>query len=249
MEKSAPQHLPLKLPVMKRNLNLSIPAPCSQKWSSFTQVKGGGYCNSCSKVVVDFTAMTDEQIINHFKHSTGTTCGRFLPGQLKSYGFADAVKVRPGFMLLKAGFLSLLFLTVAKPTSAQTPTEKPKTEISGSYRSAGSTSFRGIVTSAEDHSPLPGVNVVLKGTTVGVATDRDGRFEFPQQLEKGDVLVFSFIGLVTKEYKVDDRNDVGFEVPMQVCLLYDITGEVQVDGLYTEKKSGLWARVKAFFGV
>jgi hypothetical protein len=234
---------------MKRSLNLSIPTPCSQPWGSFTQVQGGGFCTSCSKVVVDFTTMTDEQIINHFKHATGDTCGRFLPGQLRSYTFGDQVNVRPGWMLIKAGFLSLLFLIIARPATAQVPTTKPKTEIPGSYRmSADSISFRGVVKSAEDHSALPGVNVVLKGAAVGTVTDADGRFEFPQPLNKGDVLVFSFIGLTSKEYQVNGKNDVGFEVPMQLCMDMDITGGVQVEGIYIEKKTGLWSRLKSFFG-
>ena len=54
----------------------------------------------------------------------------------------------------------------------------------------------------EANEPLPGVNVVLKGTAIGTQTDFDGNFEFPQQLVENDVLVFSFIGYETKTYKV-----------------------------------------------
>ena len=236
----------VKFEPMKRSLTLSVPTPCSQQWGSFTQVPGGGFCSSCNKVVVDFTTLTDAQILDHFKHATGTTCGKFLPGQLKSYAFGEQVKVHPGLMLLKAGFLSLLFLTLARPASAQVSREKTKTELSGSFKMRqDSIAFRGVVTSAEDHSPVPGVNVILKGSAVGTVTDSDGRFEFPQPLKKGDVLVFAFIGLTSKEYQVDGKTDVGFEVPMQMCMSYELMGEVQAEGLYTEKRVGFWSRVKA----
>ena len=47
--------------------------------------------------------------------------------------------------------------------------------------------------------PLPGVSVILKGTTTGVATDVDGRFELLVPDMKDAVLVFSFVGMKTKE--------------------------------------------------
>ena len=56
----------------------------------------------------------------------------------------------------------------------------------------------GRVTSSDDGSAIPGVNVILKGTSTGTITDFDGnyRLEVP---EAGGTLVFSFIGLVTQE--------------------------------------------------
>ncbi len=58
--------------------------------------------------------------------------------------------------------------------------------------------IKGQVTSLEDGTPLPGVNVVVKGTQVGTVTNMDGFFQLsnvaPQQK-----LVFSFIGLQSKE--------------------------------------------------
>ncbi|HEY0742188.1 MAG TPA: carboxypeptidase-like regulatory domain-containing protein [Chryseosolibacter sp.] len=233
---------------MKHSLSLSIASPCSQKWGSFAQVEGGGFCSQCSKIVVDFTVMTDEQIINHFRHASGETCGRFLPGQLRLYRLGEPVRVHPGMMLLKAGLMSLLFLALSRPASAQITPSKQNIELPGSYMMlSDSISFRGVVIDGGDKSPLPGVNVLLKGSTVGTVTDLNGRFEFPQPLKKGDVLVFSFIGMTTREFQVDGKSDIGYEVPLQVCLPYDIMGGVQVEGIYAEEKRGLWSRLKAFF--
>ncbi len=54
-------------------------------------------------------------------------------------------------------------------------------------------------------SPMPmvGVSVQVKGKAIGVTTDIDGYFNI--QVEKGDVLVFSFIGFKTTEYTVKRR--------------------------------------------
>lgn len=66
----------------------------------------------------------------------------------------------------------------------------------------GQTKISGIV-SAEDGSPLPGVNVMIKGTALGSITDFDGKFSL--QAEPEDVLVFSFVGFGKKEVLIADK--------------------------------------------
>ena len=51
----------------------------------------------------------------------------------------------------------------------------------------------GMVTTAADGLPLPGANVIIKGTQTGAHTDFDGKYSIVAK--KGDVLWFSFIGL------------------------------------------------------
>ncbi len=48
--------------------------------------------------------------------------------------------------------------------------------------------------------PIPGVNVLVKGTTTGAVTDFDGKFQI--NAKNGDALVFSFIGYKSKEVVV-----------------------------------------------
>ena len=57
---------------------------------------------------------------------------------------------------------------------------------------SGEKTINGVVTSKNDGLPLPGVNVVIKGTSKGVSTDFDGKFSLKVNL--GDQLVFSYIG-------------------------------------------------------
>jgi TonB-linked SusC/RagA family outer membrane protein len=70
----------------------------------------------------------------------------------------------------------------------------------------------GRVTSSEDGSPLPGVNVVLKGTTNGTATDADGKFSLSVP-ETGGSLIFSFIGLERQEIPLEALTN--FDVAMK----------------------------------
>ena len=63
---------------------------------------------------------------------------------------------------------------------------------------------KGVVKDASGE-PLIGVNVLLKGGTVGAITDLDGAFDLIVNDDKS-VLVFSFVGFETKEVPVKGRN-------------------------------------------
>jgi TonB-linked SusC/RagA family outer membrane protein len=62
----------------------------------------------------------------------------------------------------------------------------------------------GKVTSGEDQSPLPGVNILVKGTTNGTITDADGAFSINAN-SANDVLVFSFVGFLTQEVAINNQ--------------------------------------------
>ncbi len=72
---------------------------------------------------------------------------------------------------------------------------------------------------------LPGVNIVVKGTTIGATSDLDGKYSI-STTEQNAILVFSFIGYVTQEVPVDGKNVI------DVVLLTGVTGldEVVVVG-------------------
>ncbi|KAA3439557.1 SusC/RagA family TonB-linked outer membrane protein [Rufibacter hautae] len=69
------------------------------------------------------------------------------------------------------------------------------------------TSITGRVTSARTGEALPGVSVVVKGTTAGSSTDIDGRFQV-QTPAAGTTLVFSYIGFLSKEEPINGRATV-----------------------------------------
>ncbi|HAZ24619.1 MAG TPA: hypothetical protein DCY95_08235, partial [Algoriphagus sp.] len=54
--------------------------------------------------------------------------------------------------------------------------------------------------------PLPGVNVVIKGSTTGTVTDLDGRYNL--NVAPNSVLIFSFVGFTTQEIPVNGRNQI-----------------------------------------
>jgi TonB-linked SusC/RagA family outer membrane protein len=92
----------------------------------------------------------------------------------------------------------------------------------------------GIVTAVEDGSTLPGVNVVVKGTTNGTVTDAEGKYSLTVPAT-GGVLVFTFIGLSSKEVEIGDRTVVDAQMGQDVAQLTEVV--VTAFGIEKEKKS------------
>lgn len=65
----------------------------------------------------------------------------------------------------------------------------------------------GVVLSKIDKLPLPGVNIVEKGTRNGTTANFKGRFSI-EVSDPDAVLVFTYLGMVTKEYKLEGENEI-----------------------------------------
>lgn len=68
---------------MKNEISVYIPEPCHENWNNMLPADKGRFCNACAKQVIDFSMMSDTQIIDYFKNSTGRVCGRFTEDQLQ----------------------------------------------------------------------------------------------------------------------------------------------------------------------
>ena len=92
----------------------------------------------------------------------------------------------------------------------------------------------GKVTSAEDGSALPGVSVLLKGTTVGTVTDADGNYKLTVA-GSGGTLVFSFIGMTGSEVEIGERSVVDISLGLDVRQLSEIV--VTAQGIERDQKT------------
>ncbi len=94
----------------------------------------------------------------------------------------------------------------------------------------------GTVTSADNGSPLPGVTVVVKGTTNGTVTDANGKYTLHVG-QKAAVLVFSFVGMKTEEVNISGRTTINVVLSPEVkglnevvVLGYTTKGRNQITG-------------------
>ncbi len=66
--------------------SLRIKKPCTENWEAMTPVEKGRFCDSCQKTVVDFSSMSESDIIQFFQNYAGDKkqiCGRLQAGQEK----------------------------------------------------------------------------------------------------------------------------------------------------------------------
>jgi len=88
----------------------------------------------------------------------------------------------------------------------------------------------GTVTAASDGMPLPGVNVIVKGTARGTQTDFDGNYSIT--VNQGDVLIFSFVSMKTVEVTVGASSSINVSMQEDAAVL----DEVVVTGYRTATK-------------
>ena len=113
-------------------------------------------------------------------------------------------------------------IVIIKPfQQAQSEVQQQKTSLKGTVKDVNG-------------EPLPGVTVTIKGTSLGVATDIDGKWvlEIPEMKEV--VLVFSFVGMKSQEIRPGSRTEI------DVILEEDTKEmeEVVVTGIFMRKKEG-----------
>ncbi len=107
-----------------------------------------------------------------------------------------------------------------------------------SYLSFGQgTQITGNVKGASDGVPLPGVNIIVKGTTNGVQTDFDGNYAI--DASAGDVLVFSYLGMVNKEVTIGSDTIINVQLEEDTEQLEDVV--VTALGIKKSRKSLTYA--------
>jgi len=105
--------------------------------------------------------------------------------------------------------------------------------VCGAFAGYAQQSVTGKVTSSDDGSTLPGVNVLEKGTTNGTVTDADGNFKIT--VSANATLVFTFVGFTSQEVAVGSQSSVN------VTLVSDVTAlsEVVVVGYGSQEKKDI----------
>ncbi|MBN1950867.1 MAG: TonB-dependent receptor [Bacteroidales bacterium] len=129
-----------------------------------------------------------------------------------------------GLNLMRSILIMLLGFTLLTPT-LQASNLLPET-----LKQDASDVITGIVTDALNGEALPGVSILIKGTTTGTITDVDGNYSV--EAKAGDILVFSFIGYLDEEITVGTSNVLNIELSPSLLDL----DEVVVIGYGVQKK-------------
>ena len=101
----------------------------------------------------------------------------------------------------------------------------------------------GTITDQNDASPLPGVNILVKGTTNGTITNVEGQFSLSVQSDN-PVLIISSIGYLSQEIEIGNRSQINVSLTEDIASLE----EVVVVGYGTQKKSNITGAIASVSG-
>jgi hypothetical protein len=195
---------------MNKKLTLSIADPCHEDWDKMSDDAKGKFCGACQKQVVDFTGMTESQLVAFFRKPAGSVCGRFRVEQLDQqmnipkkripwirYFFTISL---PAFLFsLKSGGQS----TAAVITDTVFHPQQPKKMMLGKVsRPREEVTVTGKVIDSNGML-IPYATVMIKGSETGVAADEKGFFVIKTILEFPFTLVASSVGYEATEMEVN----------------------------------------------
>jgi hypothetical protein len=222
---------------MNSNFQLNIPKPCSEQWDKFTTTPEGGFCGSCQKNVIDFTQMSESQLVAYFRDlpaKENKICGRFRNDQLeKNYRVNDwfpkwnvlnnqvNYEVPVSRFLEKSSTISLPFISNMKVV--RNVTMAVLTLVFAEQGFGQTRLLSGKVVDGTDGTPIIGASISIKGKKKVVTADMNGSYQI--QVDAKDILIVSCIGYVRKEI---ESKKVKKNEPMD--LQADLLGEIVVFG-------------------
>jgi hypothetical protein len=107
-------------------MKIKINKPCHEDWSEMTSEAQGKFCNACEKSVVDFSMMSDAQILNYFSQpKSEKVCGRFNADQVDR-ALVNGIPQRqsPPPQLLHFAYVLIVVLGVGLSSCSNTVTGK-----------------------------------------------------------------------------------------------------------------------------
>jgi len=168
--------------MIKKNssISISLPEPCGEDWNAMTPNSCGRFCATCQKTVIDFTVMTDAEVLRIFRQSETIPCGRFLPEQLsRPLVVPQPPRQLPFYSKIAAAILALQAFTIHSFAQGK---KKPTvtTQDKRTRQQAPQRAIKGRVVEGFG-KPVPGLKLALTATgydTLFTHTDEQGCFLF-----------------------------------------------------------------------
>ncbi|HEX6427416.1 MAG TPA: carboxypeptidase-like regulatory domain-containing protein [Niastella sp.] len=201
---------------MPTSLKLHIPEPCHENWQNMTQQAQGRFCGSCQKTVVDFSVMTDKEILEYFSKTSQHVCGRFSNDQLNKDLKVTDKKKRFSLAYVWNIILATLLMTEANAQVKPKPKKPVKINML-EKRMVGQVAFvpeapvetvipvtmSGTIVDAQNNQPVVGASISIKGASGGTMADTSGIFRLKVEKKNSLVLEISAIGYETQTRAID----------------------------------------------
>ncbi len=184
--------------IMKhQTIKINIAEPCHENWEKMLDEEKGKFCLSCQKQVVDFSRMTNEEIINYFNVNEGKkTCGRIAKHQHNTPISNYQKVVTPFFNRYVASFF--MALGFYNPSTAQTKDVSVEQHMNGEIAvkqphisSDKKLVINGRVLDQKTKKGIKGATITVAGSDITTTTDKNGNYtvSIPARLQNENLVL------------------------------------------------------------
>ena len=224
-------------PTDMQQLHITIPEPCQENWQIMTPTEQGRFCNACAKEVIDFSMMTDAEVLGFFFNvKNEKVCGRAIPSQLERTIAMPKEPVKRKFWYWN--YITMVFLLFGKTSKVAAQTKDkviaipanpqhcpvkmgkmilPTKSIAAIQKNI---LIRGNIMDNKGEA-IPFASVKIKNTNQGVSADTFGNFSL--KIHQGNIIEISALGYITKEIVADATdNELNIILLAEVKLLNEV---------------------------
>lgn len=228
---------------MQSITKITLPQPCHEPWANMNTIENGRYCSSCNKAVVDFTTMTNQQIIDHLSASNGNICGRITAPQFNQVNKQLSKPVQPNAGVWKRIMLTITMLASLSYVKGQTSISKAKTEqtqenlvVGEVVAVAAPLKYMTLTGVVKDNKGEPLQQVIVTAGNQSTLTNATGAFRL-NVTEGTKEFQVKYIGFETTTIKINKKQGQPYQIKIQPATVY-------LGGLGVIKQPGV---IKAFY--
>jgi hypothetical protein len=239
---------------MLKSVHIQIPKPCHENWNNMAPEEQGWFCGSCKKIVVDFTVMSDKELLDYISNIAGQhTCGRFSNHQLNTDIKATENKKRFSWAYVWNVLLASLLATESYAQGEPQIKKKPEVHLPDVSPTVGTIALRerdtvpykmvqGVVLKSNTNEPIQYAYVTIKGTSKTTVSNEKGEFKISVEDKDSVMLEIASVGYKTQTLAINkNSNLVNVRILMDEAIM-ELTGDIVVAYHFTFKQ-----KVKRFF--
>ncbi len=220
-----------------KKIQISIPKPCSEDWSNMTPTERGRFCAMCTKEVVDFTGLTDQELVSTLMKFGESTCGRVRQTQLEKEFMlvSEQSSSRTKRFWNERIFASSMLALSLGSSKAQSPVagipisenlivnesmlkDNEHIDSRDFNPNQHKISLSGVILDSLTNEPIAFAKVLLDAYSKGVITDYEGKFELSFIVDEMPDSIELIINAHGFGGKTITLQKVDFEKPVQIYL-------------------------------
>lgn len=218
-----------------KKIQLSIAEPCQENWDNMTPTQQGRFCNACAKQVIDFTAMSDSDIIQYFTRAKNeNVCGRTYTDQLDRTLVPTPKKKKYWYLQYAIAFF-LFFCKTNKAKSQHrlgglttlVPRPRPNDMLDALHQRNGQKQIVSGLVKDEAGQAIPFASVKLLNDVTGVSADEKGNFSLT--ISAADSMIeISALGYETTHLTVRDNQHQAIVLNKKILDLKEVVVTNQI---------------------